>query len=78
MASAARVTCIRRRSRTGSNVNQSPNADQKAVSFAKLRILYEIVTLIGREDAVGGPHSMNGGEVRWMRDRRRGARSSGK
>lgn len=58
---------------TGENENQSPNADQKGVSFARLRILYEMMRM--------GPLPLcdrKGVVVRCNSVRRRGANSAGK
>ena len=56
--------------RSGEYSNQRPKADQKRVSLGRLRILYEI-TIFGGDD-------VKEGEVRWMRDRKRGAKRSRK
>ena len=62
------------RTSTGANSNHSPKALQKGVSFARLRILYEMTTVGGTTS--GGLTS--GGDVRWSKDRSRGASNSGK
>ena len=56
------------RPRTGENSNHKPKTDQKIDSFDRLRILYEMI--------ISGECSTpeNGGEVRWSRDLRRGAK----
>ena len=64
-----------RRARTGSNENQSPNADQNGVSFDRLLILYEMIICGQRSGALS---DTNGGPVRCSKLRRSGARSSGK
>ena len=60
---------------TGSNENQSPNADQKDDSFVRLLIRYAI----SRSSATSsGIEETKGGEDSWMRVRRSGPKSSGK
>lgn len=63
---------------TGSNANQRPKADQNGVSFAKLRILYEMTTFGAVHGFPDAGNEMNGGEVNWISVRNNGASSSGK
>jgi hypothetical protein len=58
------------RTRTGANVNQSPNADQNAISFVSERILYEMTIRGSVARAVVA--------VRWSSVRSNGASSSRK
>lgn len=55
-------------------MNHRPNAVQKRVSFARLRILYDRTTDAGD----GHVSSTKGGDVRWRRERRSGASNAGK
>lgn len=61
----------------GSNVNHKPKADQKGVSFDRLRILYDIVIVRASLD-VASSDGMKGGEDSCIRVRNSGAKSSGK
>jgi len=61
--------------RTGVKLNHNPNAVQNGVSMGRLRTSYEVTISMFSSSA---SELTNGGEVRWMRERRSGLRSWGK